>query len=91
MTKQRVPWPRPASHAGVDIALRTLCGGIFAQRPESVPQYSCLPATERALGSVRAMRTICDEYHIPLGVVALQFSQRYRLRALISQGQSGAA
>ena len=51
-------------------------GGILAKRPAAVPRYSYLPATERTLGRVRAMQTICDEYSIPLAAVALQFSQR---------------
>ncbi|HEX5332719.1 MAG TPA: aldo/keto reductase [Cellulomonas sp.] len=51
-------------------------GGILAKGPEAVPRYSYVPATERTLRRVRAMRSICDEYSIPLAAVALQFSQR---------------
>lgn len=51
-------------------------GGILATGPEAVPKYGYLPATGRTLGTVSAMRTICDEYNIPLAAVALQFSQR---------------
>jgi len=51
-------------------------GGILAKGPEAVPRYSYRPATDRTLSRIREMRSVCDEYDVPLAAVALQFSQR---------------
>ena len=49
-------------------------GGILSRGPEDFPRYAYRNADEVTLQRARQMKAICDEYDVPLGAAALQFS-----------------
>ncbi|MEP3279134.1 MAG: aldo/keto reductase [Stappiaceae bacterium] len=51
-------------------------GGVLAKGANEFPRYVYQEADEAALAPVRQIETICAEYNVPIGAVALQFSMR---------------
>ncbi len=51
-------------------------GGILSRGPENFPRYAYRDADDVTLQRARQMKTICDEYDVPLAAAALQFSMR---------------
>lgn len=51
-------------------------GGILSRGPENFPRYAYRAADDVTLQRARLMKSICDEYDVPLASAALQFSRR---------------
>ena len=53
-------------------------GGILAKGSNSFPRYVYQEASEKMLGPIRRIESVCASYGVPPGAAALQFSMRDR-------------